>query len=129
MKLRRLDFAATEPLRKDIAMAQPKRVHSIWAANLKSKKAKGDIQPLYFPDGHEKAGHFKGMAQILVERGYANAPHLPVECREFKCPGGRTDCCCRRLMYPQPDFVNMASNLEIACRARGFDVIFLPDNV
>ncbi|OAX30494.1 hypothetical protein K503DRAFT_807191 [Rhizopogon vinicolor AM-OR11-026] len=93
-------------------MRRPKRVHSIWAANLKSKKMKTteghDInkenakqvdplvwqtpgwlmgmrsaQPLYFPDGHEKAGYFKGMAQILVERGYANAPRLPAECRDF----------------------------------------------
>jgi hypothetical protein len=29
----------------------------------------GDVQPLYFPDGHKKAGWFKGMAwQILVEQ-------------------------------------------------------------
>jgi hypothetical protein len=88
--------------------------------------ANGDVQPLYFSDGHEKAGYFKGMAQILVERGYANAPRLPAECRDFKCPTGRMDCCCRRLMYTQPDFTNVVSNLEIACRARGFNVIFLP---
>jgi len=29
--------------------------------------ANGDPQPLYFPDRHEKAGWFKGMAQILWE--------------------------------------------------------------
>jgi hypothetical protein len=29
----------------------------------------GDTQSLYFPDEHEKAGWFKGTAQILVERG------------------------------------------------------------
>jgi len=29
--------------------------------------ANGDPQLLYFPDGHEKAGWFKGMAQILQE--------------------------------------------------------------
>ena len=27
----------------------------------------GEPQLLYFPDGHEKAGWFKGMAQILYE--------------------------------------------------------------
>ena len=86
----------------------------------------GDVQPLYFPDGHEKAGWFKGMAQILVERGFTDAPRLPAECREFKCPKGKSDCCCRRLMYTQPDFANVESNLETSCRARGFDVIFLP---
>ncbi|KAG1789416.1 uncharacterized protein HD556DRAFT_1447031 [Suillus plorans] len=36
----------------------------------------GDLQPLYFAEGHVKAGWFKGMAQILVECGYENAPHL-----------------------------------------------------
>ncbi|KAG2058716.1 hypothetical protein BDR06DRAFT_1003904 [Suillus hirtellus] len=85
----------------------------------------GDVQPLYFPDGHDKAGYFKGMAQILVERGYTNAPNLPAECREFKCPGGKSDCC-RQLMYTQADFANVESNLEATCHARGFDVIFLP---
>ncbi|KAG2046448.1 hypothetical protein BDR06DRAFT_899234 [Suillus hirtellus] len=86
----------------------------------------GDVQPLYFPDGHDKASYFKGMAQILVERGYTNAPNLPAECQEFKCPGGKSDCCCWRLMYTQADFANVESNLEATCHARGFDVIFLP---
>jgi hypothetical protein len=86
----------------------------------------GDIQHLYFPDGHDKAGYFKGMAQILVERGYTNAPHLPAECREFKCPGGKSDCCCQQLMYTQADFANVESNLEATCHSRGFGVIFLP---
>ncbi|OJA09218.1 hypothetical protein AZE42_00712 [Rhizopogon vesiculosus] len=69
MKLRRLDFAA-EPLRKDIAMTRPKWVHN---GMVDAQLANGDIQPLYFPDGHEKAGHSKGMAQnaesssVLVE--------------------------------------------------------------
>ena len=32
--------------------------------------ANGEPQPLYFPDGHEKAGWFKGMVQILQEQGF-----------------------------------------------------------
>ncbi|KAG2348635.1 hypothetical protein BDR05DRAFT_973668 [Suillus weaverae] len=46
----------------------------------------GDLQPLYFAQGHAKAGWFKEMAQILVEHGY--------------------------LMYTQPDFAKVESNLE-----------------
>jgi hypothetical protein len=86
----------------------------------------GDPQPLYFPEGHARAGWFKGMAEILVERGYENAPRLWTECKDFKCPDGRTDCCCRRLMYTQPDFANVKSNLESLCHTQGVDVIFLP---
>ena len=86
----------------------------------------GQPQSLYFPAGHEKAGWFKGMAQILLECGYTDTPNLPGECNDFKCAKGHTDCCCRRLMYSQPDFVNIKSLLEASCRARGVDVIFLP---
>ncbi|KAG2153113.1 uncharacterized protein EDB93DRAFT_1249026 [Suillus bovinus] len=88
----------------------------------------GNPQSLYFPDGHPKAGFFKGMAQILVERGYANASKLHAKCKDFKCPtltNGEKACCCHRLMYVQPDFVNVESCLETLCRTRNFDVIFL----
>ncbi|KAG2358253.1 hypothetical protein BDR07DRAFT_1295496 [Suillus spraguei] len=51
-----------------------------------TKLLNGDLQPLYFADGHPKAGWFKGMAQILVECRYINAPHLRMECKDFKCP-------------------------------------------
>ncbi|KAG1888983.1 uncharacterized protein F5891DRAFT_1216029 [Suillus fuscotomentosus] len=79
--------------------------------------ANGDTQSLYFPEGHEKAGWFKGMVQLLVERGYADAPKLRAECKDFKCLGDRTDCCCRRLMYSQPGFTVVESRLESSCRA------------
>lgn len=36
------------------------------------------------------------------------------------------DCCCRRLLYNEPDFVNVPSLLETECNSRGFKVIFLP---
>jgi len=76
----------------------------------------GDTQSLYFPDEHEKAGWFKGTAQILVKQGYSNAPGLQAECCDFKCPKDRNDYCCRRLLYSQPDFVHVESNLETSCR-------------
>ncbi|OJA17349.1 hypothetical protein AZE42_13343 [Rhizopogon vesiculosus] len=37
-------------------------------------------------------GWFKGMAQILVERGYVDATKLRAECKDFKCSGDQSDC-------------------------------------
>ena len=45
-------------------------------------------QPLYFPDGHERAGVFKGMAKILEERGLGDMSHFRSECKNFKCAPG-----------------------------------------
>ncbi|KAG2340211.1 hypothetical protein BDR05DRAFT_977477 [Suillus weaverae] len=92
-----------KPLKEKIPMAE-------------ARLPNGNPQSLYFPNGHPKAGFFKGMAQILVECGYVNAPKLHAECKDFKYStdsGGV--CCCHQLMYIQPDFVNV-----------DFDVIFLP---
>ncbi|KAG1826506.1 hypothetical protein EV424DRAFT_1471577 [Suillus variegatus] len=35
-------------------------------------------------------------------------------------------CCCWHLLYNQPDFLNIKSNLELACEKRGYKVLFLP---
>ena len=88
--------------------------------------ADGSPQEFYFLTGHERVGTFKGMAVILEERGFANAPNLRAQCKDFKCAKGATSCCCRRILYNQPDFVDVKSNLEIICETRGFQVIFLP---
>ncbi|KAF8124189.1 hypothetical protein EV363DRAFT_1178339 [Boletus edulis] len=88
----------------------------------------GQPQSLYFPEHHEKAGWFKGMAQILVECGYTDASSLRAECKDFKCPPNQSDCCCCRLLFSQPDFTNVQveSHLESVCHEHGFDVIYLP---
>ncbi|KAI0054857.1 hypothetical protein BV25DRAFT_1816438 [Artomyces pyxidatus] len=91
----------------------------------------GEPQSLYFPEGHEQAGVFKGMLQILVERGFPKAQmeKLRAQCNKFKCPevwDPAKPCCCRRLLFNQPDFVNVPSILENHCHARGYEVIFLP---
>jgi hypothetical protein len=88
----------------------------------------GSRQPLYFEDGHPQAGLFKGMAVILEERGLVAESQLRAECKHFKCANPRPDskCCCRRVLYNQPDFVNVESLLEKACKARGFTCLFLP---
>jgi hypothetical protein len=87
----------------------------------------GTEQDFYFPVGHPKAGQFKGMVQILEERGY-NMQGKRAQCgKKFSdCPNGSTNCCCRRMMYNEPDFVVVESLLEIDCKKNDFTVIFLP---
>ena len=48
----------------------------------------GEPQPLYFPDGHPRAGVFKGMAVILQERGFHKEAKLKRECPGFKYLSG-----------------------------------------
>ncbi|KAF7369510.1 hypothetical protein MVEN_00280800 [Mycena venus] len=86
----------------------------------------GTSQPLYFPAGHQRAGKFKGMATILTERGLRKEAKLNAQCKGFKCAPGATSCCCRRVLYNQPDFKTEKSLLEKACEARGFRAMFLP---
>ncbi|KAI0070612.1 hypothetical protein K474DRAFT_1687385 [Panus rudis PR-1116 ss-1] len=60
----------------------------------------GEIQSLYFDEDHpEMPGWFKGMKQIIQERG------LWPEGRELRA---HTDCCCRRLLFTQPDFNSLS---------------------
>lgn len=88
--------------------------------------ADGHPQPFYFPPGHEHVGKFKGMAHILKERGFHDAGKLKAQCKGFKCPEGVTDCCCRLILFNQPDFMNVPTLLETHCQKRGFQVIILP---
>ncbi|KAI0364377.1 hypothetical protein BV20DRAFT_956332 [Pilatotrama ljubarskyi] len=91
-----------------------------------AKLPNGQPQSLYFPEGHPKAGSFKGMVQILEERGYTGVSNLRAECPRFHCTPGATRCCCRRWLYEEPDFREAESLAEAHCRARRFEVIFLP---
>jgi hypothetical protein len=79
--------------------------------------------PHSFYDGD---GRFKGMTKILLERGLIKEAQLNAQCGKFQCAPNATACCQRRVLYNQPDFVNQDSSLEIACKARGFEVMFLP---
>ena len=85
----------------------------------------GTPQPLYFPDGHPRAGVFKGMAVILKECGF-DTTNLCAECKNFKCDPPTIDCCCQWLLYNQPDFAHVNSILEASFKAQGFQVLFLP---
>jgi hypothetical protein len=93
--------------------------------------ADGMPQSLYFDASHEKAEQFKGMAVILEERGLVKESQLRAECKKFQCPkpsglDGTAQCCCRRVLYDQPDFAEVESLLETTCKARSFEVLFLP---
>lgn len=87
----------------------------------------GQQQDLYFPVGHPRAGIFKGMAIILAERGYPGTYQLRAECAKFKCDlTATTPCCCRRLLYNEPDFADAKSLLEDLCEKQGFRTLFVP---
>ncbi|RDB25331.1 hypothetical protein Hypma_007565 [Hypsizygus marmoreus] len=86
----------------------------------------GTPQSMYFEEGHPRAGVFKGMMRILEERGFGDTSKLLAECPKFKCAPPALDCCCRRILYNEPDFTHVEWLLEKTCQARGFRVIFLP---
>lgn len=90
----------------------------------------GSRQDLYFPEGHEQAGMFKGMTVILQERSVdmkdSKGRIKNAECKRFKCTEGATDCCLHRILFNQPDFESVDSILETACKAHGVEVLLLP---
>jgi hypothetical protein len=87
----------------------------------------GEDQLFYYPDDHPSMpGWFKGMEQILHERGLWPEEGLPVQCPGFKCPPGRADCCCRRALFLQPDFTGQCSQLEELIESRGHLCEFYP---
>jgi hypothetical protein len=89
--------------------------------------ADGSRQSFFFPDNHpDYPGWFKGMAEILRERKLFEVAGKLAECHGFKCEEGRTDCCCRRALFSQPDFTARDSILEEVARNLGVRVIFLP---
>ncbi len=71
-------------------------------------------------------GWFKGMEQIIQECGLWLAEGLNVQCQNFRCPPGRTDCCCRRLLFSQPDFINQKLQLQELIESRGHICNFYP---
>ena len=89
----------------------------------------GTSQPLYWPVDHTTVklrGHFKGMKQILSERGKWPLGGLLSECSQFKCLEGATSCCARRMMFNEPDFVGQKSALEELYASRGHICDFYP---
>jgi transposase len=84
----------------------------------------GEPQSFYWPEGDEQAGQFKGMAEILKERGWESAYSIRAECAKHS--SARTDCCLRRILYNKPDFVNLVSMLERLVTSYRFGFLLLP---
>ncbi len=85
----------------------------------------GEPQPLYFSDDHPTMpGWFKGMEQIIRERGLWPETGLPAECPGFKCTG--VNCCCRQLLFNQPDFASQKPILQETIEHRGHICDFYP---
>ena len=87
----------------------------------------GMPQPLYFPTNHPTMPNwFKGMEQIIRERGLWPEGGLLAQCHDFKCPPDRTDCCCRRILFTQPDFANQKPYLQEFIESHGHLCDFYP---
>jgi hypothetical protein len=102
----------------------------------------GQSQSFYFSDrlprndpNYAYRGRFKGMKNIILERRRVRGSNLPdpsnlrAQCdktfSKLKCSSRRTDCCLRRILFCQPDFVNAKSKLQVHCEKRGYKVIYL----
>jgi hypothetical protein len=93
----------------------------------------GEPQSFYFPDDHPSMkGWFKGMENIIRERGLwpegKESRELLAQCHGFPggCPTDRVDCCCRRILFLQPDFVSEKSQLQELVESRGHLCDFYP---
>lgn len=88
--------------------------------------ADGREQEFYFPADHPTMpGWFKGSELILRERGlYRHG--MNSACAKACFDTAQNDCCCRKVLFCQPDFVNQKSALEELITARGHICDFYP---
>ena len=90
----------------------------------------GMPQSLYYPNDHPKfPGFFKGMEQILHERGlFPTVRFLKAQCGTSlsKCPPGQTTCCCRQILYNQDDFKQQKSLLQELYESAGHLCMYYP---
>jgi hypothetical protein len=117
------------------AQKMPKGLHATWRHHKDGPKMRSTTfgpnatpQDFYYPEDHPTMpGWFKGMENIIRERGLWPADRsLNAQCEGFKCESGKTDCCCRRLLFMQPDFVAQKSQLEEYIASRGHICDFYP---
>ena len=84
-------------------------------------------QDLYFDDDHPMMlGWFKGMEVLIRERGLWPEKGMNAQCDGFKCVAGKTDCCCHRVLFTQPDFVAQKFHLEELITSRSHICDFYP---
>ena len=62
----------------------------------------------------------------MPRKSRAGRARILAQCEGFKCKPGRTDCCCRRLLFTQPDFVNQKNRLQEFVASRGHICDFYP---
>jgi hypothetical protein len=89
----------------------------------------GECQSFYYPDSDpNRPGWFKGMEQIIRERGLWPLAGLPVDCTGPKRPAseGQANCCCRHLLYLQLDFMSQKPQLQEHIELRGHLCDFYP---
>jgi hypothetical protein len=89
----------------------------------------GERQSFYFPDDHPSyPGWFKGMEHIIREHGFWPKAGLPVECTGPKRPAseGQASCCCRHILYTQPDFMSQKPLFQEYIESRGHLCDFYP---
>jgi hypothetical protein len=105
----------------------------VWLGkNGKCKMRQGTLpsgQPhnFYYPDDHASMpGWFKGMKIILEERGFIEEGSLRAECPNFKCVDLSATCCCRRILFNQPDFKAQKPALFELVEAHGHIAFFYP---
>ena len=72
-------------------------------------------------------GFFKGMKIILEERGFLEEANLRAECPGFKCASSTGPaCCCRRVLFNQPDFIGQKPALFELVESHGHIAFFYP---
>jgi hypothetical protein len=83
---------------------------------------------MVFPANHPKyPGQAKGMKQIPEERGLL-CPRLLMQCPTLnpkKCEHSATACCAKRILEPQPGFMEQHSPVQEVIEAAGHLCIFL----
>ncbi|KAF8594080.1 hypothetical protein BDV93DRAFT_535125 [Ceratobasidium sp. AG-I] len=86
----------------------------------------GTRQSFYFSDDHPtNPGWFKGMKNILIERGLPHLAEKNAQCNP-RCDPEATDCCCRRALSCEPDFETRDTIIEELAHSLGSEVIVLP---
>ena len=137
MGLHRLFFSLIMHLaiNKDALSAckMPKHCHPTWTHHkdgpcmCPTTLPNSSVQHFYFDDDHPKfPGHFKGMEIILCEHGLYPKTGLRAQCKGFKCVDSTANCCCRRVLFNQPDFTNQKSALEELIQQCGHICDFYP---
>jgi hypothetical protein len=115
------------------ARKMPKKPNDGWTHSSNGPKMRpgllpnGNPQDLYFLSNHPKwPGWFKGTEVILRERGLYPQNGLRAACEKACFGSETTSCCCRKVLYCQPDFVNQKSALQELVESRGHICDFYP---